>query len=66
MTRSIRPRGASLEELRAEAKHAAQRVALYRRKVLLGRGDVRELAELRADLDGSRGSPEARRGGAMT
>lgn len=46
MTRSIRPRGASLEELRAEAKHAAQRVALYRRKVLLGRGDVRELAEL--------------------
>jgi hypothetical protein len=43
MTRSIQPRGASLEELRAEAKHAAQR---YRRKVLLGRGDVLQLAEL--------------------
>jgi hypothetical protein len=46
MTRSIPPRGASLEELRAEAKHAAQRLALYRRKVLLGQGEPRRLAEL--------------------
>jgi hypothetical protein len=46
MTRTIPPRGASLEELQAEAKHAAQRLALYRRKVLLGRGDTRKLAEL--------------------
>ena len=46
MTRSIPPRGASLEELRAEAKHAAQRLSLYRSKVLLGRGDARRLAEL--------------------
>jgi putative heme iron utilization protein len=46
MARSIPSRGAPLEELRAEAKHAAQRLALYRRKVLLGRGDARELAEL--------------------
>jgi hypothetical protein len=46
MTRTIPPRGASLEELRAEANHAAQRVALYRRKVLLGRGDALRLAEL--------------------
>jgi len=46
MTRTIPPRGASLEELRAEAKHAAQRLALYRRKILLGRGDVHQLAEL--------------------
>jgi hypothetical protein len=46
MTRIPRSRGASLEELRAEASHAAQRLALYRRKVLLGRGDPRRLAEL--------------------
>jgi hypothetical protein len=46
MTRSIPPREASLEELRAQAKYAAQRVALYRRKVLLGQGDTRRLAEL--------------------
>jgi hypothetical protein len=46
MTRTIPPHGASLEELGAEANHAAQRVALYRRKVLLGRGDPRQLAEL--------------------
>jgi hypothetical protein len=46
MTRTIPPRGASLEELRAEAEHAAQRLALYRRKMLLGRGDPRRFAEL--------------------
>ena len=46
MTRSTPPRGASLEELRAEADHAAQRLALYRRKVLLGRGEMSRLAEL--------------------
>ena len=34
----------SLEELRAEAAHAAERLALYRRKVLLGQGDQRVLA----------------------
>ena len=34
----------SLEELRAEAAHAAQRLALYRRKILLGRGDQRVFA----------------------
>jgi len=34
----------SLEELRAEAAHAAERLALYRRKMLLGRGDPRVLA----------------------
>ena len=37
MTRIVRSRGAALEELRAEASHAAQRLALYRRKVLGGR-----------------------------
>jgi hypothetical protein len=34
----------SLETLRAEALHAAQRLTLYRRKILLGRGDRRVLA----------------------
>jgi hypothetical protein len=46
VTRNIPPRGASHEVLRAEAKHAAQRLALYRRKVLLGQGDGHRLAEL--------------------
>jgi hypothetical protein len=46
VTHRSSPRGASLEELRAEANHAAQRLALYRRKVLLGQGDARRLAEL--------------------
>jgi hypothetical protein len=46
LTRILRSRGASLEELRAEASHAAQRLALYRRKVLLGHGDLQRLAEL--------------------
>jgi len=46
MTRSTPPHDASLEELRAQADHAAQRLMLYRRKVLLGRGDLRRQAEL--------------------
>ena len=46
MTRSTPARGASLEELRAEAEHAAQRLALYRRKMLLGQGDPLRFAEL--------------------
>jgi hypothetical protein len=46
MTRSTQPRGTSLEELQAEAQYAAQRLALYRRKMLLGQGDERRLAEL--------------------
>jgi hypothetical protein len=48
-----RPPGPSLDELRAEAGHAAQRLALYRRKVLLGRGDQRRLAELERVADGA-------------
>ena len=46
MTRSDQPPGASLEELRAEAEYAGQRLALYRRKILLGQGDPRRLSEL--------------------
>jgi hypothetical protein len=36
----------SIEELRDEARYAQDRLALYRRKVLLGRGEARRLAEL--------------------
>jgi hypothetical protein len=36
----------SLTELRAEARHAAERVALQRQKLYAGRGDARRLAEL--------------------
>jgi hypothetical protein len=45
--------GPSIEELRAEARYADQRLALYRRKVLLGRGDARRLAELERIADGA-------------
>ena len=38
--------GPSLHTLEAEASHAQQRVSLYRRKILLGRGEPREMAEL--------------------
>lgn len=37
---------ARADELRALAVHAEGRAALYRRKVLLGRGEPRRLAEL--------------------
>ena len=40
------PRGASATELRAAAVHAEGRAALYRRKLLLGRGHPQRLAEL--------------------
>ena len=36
----------SVAELKALSDHAAQRLALYRRRVYLGRGDLRRLAEL--------------------
>ena len=53
MTRTIPPRGATLEELAAEANYAVQRLALYRRKTLLGRGDPRRLAELERTSSGA-------------
>jgi hypothetical protein len=43
----------SLEELRAEAVHASQRLALYRRKILLGGGDHRVLAARQRVSDGA-------------
>jgi hypothetical protein len=36
----------SIAELDARAAHARQRLALYRRKMYLGRGQASELAEL--------------------
>jgi hypothetical protein len=45
----------SVGELRALAAHARQRVALYRRRVLLGRGEPRRLAELERVSDGAAG-----------
>lgn len=45
--------GPSLEQLRAEASYARERLALYRRRVLLGQGDPRRLAELKRIADGA-------------
>ena len=36
----------SIDELRAQASHTKQRAALYRRKILIGRGESRRLDEL--------------------
>lgn len=43
----------SIAELRAEATHASQRLALYRRRILLGRGDQVRFAELQRIADGA-------------
>lgn len=36
---------AALAALKAEARYAAERLALYRRRMLMGKGDPRVLAE---------------------
>ncbi|MEP6954298.1 MAG: hypothetical protein ABI950_09590 [Solirubrobacteraceae bacterium] len=36
---------AALAELKAEATYAAERLALYRRRMLMGKGEPRVLAE---------------------
>jgi hypothetical protein len=43
----------SVEELRALADHAEQRLALYRRRTYVGRGDPQRLAELERIADGA-------------
>jgi hypothetical protein len=43
---TLSPRQPSVAEFAALARHAATRVALYRRRVYLGRGEPRKLAEL--------------------
>lgn len=45
----------SLAELRAEADHARDKLALYRRKLYAGRGDMRRLAELEREAAGASG-----------
>jgi hypothetical protein len=43
----------TVPELRELAEHAARRVSVYRRRVYLGRGEPRELAELERIADGA-------------
>ena len=45
----------SQDELKALADHAARRVALYRRRVYVGRGDPGHLSELERVADGAAG-----------
>ncbi|HEX7609106.1 MAG TPA: hypothetical protein VF380_00405 [Solirubrobacteraceae bacterium] len=47
-----RSAGPSLEELEHEAVRARGRLALYRRRIYIGRGDERRLAELERELKG--------------
>ena len=55
MTRPAAPDGRepSIKDLEALAAYAAQRLALYRRRVLLGRGEPRRLAELERTSEGA-------------
>ena len=43
----------TLRELTAAAKHAADRLALYRRRVYVGRGNLPRLAELTRIAEGA-------------
>jgi hypothetical protein len=43
----------SIAELAALAEHAAQRLALYRRRTYLGQGDPKRLAELERVAQGA-------------
>ena len=45
----------SIAELQAEADHARDKVALYRRKLYAGRGEMRRLAELEREAAGASG-----------
>ena len=54
-------RGSSPEELKAEAVYAEERLTLYRRKMLLGRGEPRRLAELERVAAGATGRAKAAR-----
>lgn len=49
------PREPRIAELQAEADHARDRLALYRRKLYAGRGDMRRLAELEREAAGAAG-----------
>jgi hypothetical protein len=43
----------SLAELKALSEHAAQRLALYRRRMYVGQGDPQHLAELERIAQGA-------------
>jgi hypothetical protein len=43
----------TIRELQAVAKHASDRLALYRRRVYVGGGDLSRLAELTRIADGA-------------
>ncbi len=45
----------SIADLQAEADHARDKVALYRRKLYAGRGEMRRLAELEREAAGACG-----------
>jgi hypothetical protein len=51
--RRIAGREPSLAELTGNARYAADRVALYRRKLFIGQGQPRRLAELERIADGA-------------
>lgn len=46
-------RGPTEEELAAQVAYAAERLALYRRRIYAGRGDPKRLAELERELHGA-------------
>jgi hypothetical protein len=53
MTDAERRSVLSLVELRAASQHASLRLALYRRRTYLGRGDPQRLAELERVAQGA-------------
>jgi hypothetical protein len=63
MAVAMRSREPEIAELEALARHAADRLALYRRKVNLGRGDPRRLAELERIARGAADRLRRARGG---
>ena len=48
-------RAVALREFEAVARHAEQQLALYRRRIYLGRGEPRRLAELERESEGAAG-----------
>ena len=53
--RAQEKRAVALREFEAVARHAEQQLALYRRRIYLGRGEPSRLAELQRESDGANG-----------
>ena len=51
--RAQREHDRTVADLRAQARHADEQLALYRRRTYLGRGEPRRLAELERIADGA-------------